>query len=92
MVEAVDRFVKKLSNGNFIYSLIKIFNGSSGPYAFESNKPTQYILNHGDFFCLLLKNMWFQQEGTTCYTILAHMALFKETFPGSVISHRGDIN
>ena len=34
-----------------------------------------------------LENMWFQQDGVACYTIRANM-----TFPGRVISRRGNIN
>ena len=36
--------------------------------------------------------MWFQQDGATCHTTRANMALLQETFTGRVISHRGDIN
>ena len=39
-----------------------------------------------------LENMWFQQDGATCHTTQANMALLQETFPGCVISHRGDID
>ena len=41
---------------------------------------------------LFLKNMWFQQDGATCHTTWANMALLQETFTGKVISRRGDIN
>ena len=30
--------------------------------------------------------MWFQQDGATCHTTRANMALLQETFPGRVIS------
>ena len=36
--------------------------------------------------------MWFQQGGATCHTTRANMALLQETFAGSIISRRGDIN
>ena len=39
-----------------------------------------------------LENMWFQQDGATCHTTRANMALLQETFLGRVISRRGDIN
>ena len=39
-----------------------------------------------------LQNMWFQQDGATWHTTRANMALLQETFPGRVISCRGDIN
>ena len=38
----------------------------------------------------VLENMWFQQDGTTCYTSRANMALLQETFPGRVISRHQD--
>ena len=35
--------------------------------------------------------MWFQQDGATCHSTRANLALLQETFPGRVISRRGDI-
>ena len=35
--------------------------------------------------------MWFQQHDATCHTMRENMALLQETFPGRVISRRGDI-
>ena len=39
-----------------------------------------------------LENMWFQQDGATCHTTRANIALLQETFAGGVISRRGNIN
>ena len=36
--------------------------------------------------------MWFQQDGATCLTTRANMALLQETSPGCVIFRCGDIN
>ena len=35
------------------------------------------------------ENLWFQQDGATCHTARANMALLQETFPGRVISRLG---
>ena len=35
--------------------------------------------------------MWFQQDGATCHTNRANMALLQETFPGRVASRHGDV-
>ena len=35
-----------------------------------------------------LENMWFQQDGVTCHTTRANIALLQETFPGRVIYRR----
>ena len=35
--------------------------------------------------------MWLQQEYGKCHTTRAIMALLQETFPGHVISRRGDV-
>ena len=75
-----------------------------GLYFFENDDGTTVIVNserYGhmitDFFLPAieeydLENMWFQQNGATCHTTNANMALLQETFPGRVISRRGDIN
>ena len=39
-----------------------------------------------------LENVWFQQNGATCYTTRANIALLQEKFPGRLISNRGNIN
>ena len=36
--------------------------------------------------------MWFQQDGATCHTTRANMALLQETFAGRLISRCADIN
>lgn len=36
--------------------------------------------------------MWFQQDGATCHSIRANMALLREKFPGHGISRLGDCN
>ena len=78
--------------------------GVIGPYFFENDDGTTVTVNserYGhmitDFFLPAieeydLENMWFQQDGATCHTTRANMALLQETFPGRVISRRGDIN
>ena len=76
-----------------------------GAYFFENDDGTTITVNsehYGhmitDFFLLViieeynLESMWFQQDGATCNTTLANMALLQETFPGRVISRRGDIS
>ena len=74
-----------------------------GPYFFENDVGTTAAVNsvrYGhkiiDFVLPAIKeykleNMWFLQKGSKCHT-RANMTLFEETFPGRVISHRGDIN
>ena len=39
-----------------------------------------------------LTNMWFQQDGTTCYTSRDKVNLLQEKFEGFTISRNGDIN
>ena len=39
-----------------------------------------------------LEKVWFQQDSTTCHTTRVNIPLLQETFPGRVISRRGDIN
>ena len=39
-----------------------------------------------------LQNTWFQQDGATCHTTRANMALLQELFTGRVISRRGNNN
>ena len=36
--------------------------------------------------------MWFQQDGASCHITRENMSLWEETFPGRVITRRGDIN
>ena len=37
-----------------------------------------------------LGNIWFLQDGATCHTIQANMALLQETFPGRAIPGHQD--
>ena len=39
-----------------------------------------------------MENMLFQQDGATCYITRSNIGLLQLTFPGCVISHRGNIN
>ena len=39
-----------------------------------------------------LENMWLQEDGATCHTTLANMALLQVIFPGCVISPHDHIN
>lgn len=50
-----------------------------------------------DFFipainAMNLDNVWFQQDGATAHTARISMEFLRETFPGQLISLRGDIN
>ena len=38
-----------------------------------------------------LENVWFQQDGATCHTTRANMALLQKKYSGRVNSRRGDI-
>ena len=51
---------------------------------------TDFFLPAIEEYCL--ENMWFQQNGTTCHTTRANIALLQEIFPSCVISRRDDIN
>ena len=74
-----------------------------GPYFFENDDGMTLTINSEryshmitDFFLSPieeydLENMRFQQDGFTCHTTRANMALLSETFPGHVIYRRGDI-
>ena len=80
------------------------FEGVIGTYFFKNDDGTNVTANseyYGhmitDLFLTAieeydLKNMWFQQDGATCHTTRANMALLQETFPGLVISRRSDTN
>ena len=75
-----------------------------GPYFFENDDGTTVTLiseryRHfiSDFSLPAIKeydleNMWFQQDCAPCHTTRVIRALLQETFPGRVISCRGDIN
>ncbi|XP_011882183.1 PREDICTED: uncharacterized protein LOC105569928 [Vollenhovia emeryi] len=39
-----------------------------------------------------LEDIWFQQDGATAHTARATMDILKETFPGRLISHFGDMH
>ena len=78
------------------FSSVKII----GPYFFEENKravtvnaaPYREMIE--EFFLPHLKEMdvgdvWFQQDGATPHTARASMELFREHFPGRLISLRG---
>lgn len=42
--------------------------------------------------CMYADDMWFQQDGDTCYTPSTTMDILHERFEGMVISRRGDVN
>ena len=39
-----------------------------------------------------VEDLWFQQDGATCHTANATMALLNEKFPGCIISRNSDVN
>lgn len=76
--------------------------GIIGPYFFEEDNRTvtvnseRYMAMIENFFLPSLENMdvgevWFQQDGATAHTSRISMRLLRETFPGRLISNRGDI-
>ena len=76
--------------------------GIIGPWFFEENERTvsvtseRYLKMLQDFFLPKLNEMglddvWFQQDGATAHTSRASMVFLNETFPGHVISLRGDL-
>ncbi|GFS82442.1 uncharacterized protein TNCV_4777551 [Trichonephila clavipes] len=78
--------------------------GIIGPYFFK-NDEGHNVTVHGDryramitdFFIPELNNhdvqeLWFQQDGTTCYTACATIDLLKDTFGDRLISRFGPVN
>lgn len=41
---------------------------------------------------IAVENKWFQQDGATCHTAGATLAVLSEKFPGRIISRFGDVN
>ena len=77
--------------------------GIIGPYFFHENNRAvtvtseRYLAMIQDFFipainAMNLDNVWFQQDGATAHTARISMEFLRETFPGQLISLRGDIN
>lgn len=75
-----------------------------GPYFFQENGRTvtvntdRYLTMLREFFLpqlrrrrINLNTVWFQQDGATCHTSRAAMEFLRQTFPGRLISLRGDV-
>jgi len=75
--------------------------GVWGPYFFEKEGVTVTVTS--DRYCDMLQNflrpkmdeleedVWFQQDGATAHTSRRSLSIFREMFPGHLISLRGDI-
>lgn len=78
--------------------------GIIGPYFFENDVGEAITVNGEryrtmitDFFFpkmndMDVDDMWFQQDGATCHTSNATIAILNGKFEGMVISRRGDVN
>lgn len=80
-------------------------HGIIGPYFFENEQgqsvtvnSDRYIAMLRDYFFPQLQQFeaynratWFQQDGATCHTSNASLAVVNEMFAGKLISRRGDI-
>jgi transposase len=79
-------------------------NGIIGPYFFENDAGNSVTVN-GERYRAMITNflwpalndmdveeMWFQQDGATCHTANATMALLNEQFPGRMISRNSEVN
>jgi len=74
--------------------------GVWGPYFFEKEGVTVTVTS--DRYCDMLQNflrpevdeveedVWFQQDGATAHTSRRSLSIFREMFPGHLISLRGD--
>lgn len=80
-------------------------NGIVGPYFFEDERGRAVTVRAHNY-CDMIREflvpalqefqgdttrIWFQQDGATCHTARVSIDLLKETFPGKLISKRGDI-
>lgn len=77
--------------------------GVLGPYFFEDDDERTVTVNGDEYRKMIniflapqlkaqkLVNMWFQQDGATCHTAKATMAILKSLFPGRLISKSGEI-
>lgn len=77
--------------------------GVIGPYFFENDAGDSVTVNGERYRAMLnnflwpileehdIANMWFQQDGATCHTAQATMALLQEKFRGRIISHNSDV-
>ena len=75
--------------------------GVWGPYFFEEEGVTVTVTS--DQYCDMLQNflrpkldeleeyVWFQQDGATAHTSRRSLSILRDTFPGHLISLRGDI-
>ena len=78
--------------------------GVIGPFFFENEGGVAVTINGERYRDMLaeflwpklddmdLTDVWFQQDGATCHTSNATIALLHQKFPGLVISRRGDVN
>ena len=78
--------------------------GIIGPFFFE-NKQGQAVTINGDSYRALLNeflftkieekdigNIWFQQDGATCYTAEATLDVLRPNFECRIISRRADVD
>ena len=79
-------------------------NGIIGPYFFE-NEAGNSVTVTGKRYCAMItnllwpelngmdvENVWFQQDGATCHSANATMALLIKKFPGRIISRNSEVN
>ena len=79
-------------------------NGIIGPYFFE-NEAGNSVTVTGERYRAMITNflwpelngmdvedVWFQQDGATCHSANATMALLNEKFPGRIISRNSEVN
>jgi hypothetical protein len=78
--------------------------GIIGPFFFENDAGNSVTVN-GERYRAMITNflwpeldgmdvddLWFQQDGATCHTAHATMALLSEKFPGRIISRNSEVN
>lgn len=79
-------------------------NGIIGPYFFENDTGNSVTVTGERYRAMIVnflwpqlnaidvEDLWFQQDGATCHTANATMALLNEKFPGRIISRNSEVN
>ena len=78
-----------------LQSMFKIFQNDAGNSVTVTGERYRAMITN--FLCpeldaMDVENLWFQQDGATCHTANATMALLNEKFPGRIISRSSEVN